>query len=260
LYADLSQGLEMLFLFAFAFGRHSAAAGVHYAFLLALTLGLISYARRFGLPAAGICAALLVYLSPVVGFDGTAAYNDVAAACVIFFLFYLLESWDQCRDSALLVPAGLLAGFAYAIKYTAFPAVPYALGYVAWRSRRFRPAATVALCAAIMITPWIAKNWIAVGNPFSPFLNRWFPNPYTNVAFEASVQHGNGIHRDGFTLAGSVTDMTVRGHLSRGLLGPVFLLAPLALFALRWPRGRRLLAAAAVFALAWPANVDTRFL
>ena len=31
-YATLSQGMEMLFLFAFAFGRHSAAASVHYLF------------------------------------------------------------------------------------------------------------------------------------------------------------------------------------------------------------------------------------
>src|SRR5581483_602795 len=30
MYANLSQGLEMLFLFAFAFGRHSAAALVHF--------------------------------------------------------------------------------------------------------------------------------------------------------------------------------------------------------------------------------------
>ena len=36
MYASLSQGMEMLFLFAFAFGRHSAAAMVHFACLLAL--------------------------------------------------------------------------------------------------------------------------------------------------------------------------------------------------------------------------------
>jgi hypothetical protein len=34
MYANLSQGIELLFLFAFAFGRHSAAALTHFAFLL----------------------------------------------------------------------------------------------------------------------------------------------------------------------------------------------------------------------------------
>src|SRR5438552_821374 len=38
LYAYLSQGMEMLFLVAFAFGGHSAAAMVHFAFLTSLPL------------------------------------------------------------------------------------------------------------------------------------------------------------------------------------------------------------------------------
>ena len=42
---------------------------------------------------------------------------------------------------------------------------------------------------------------MTVANPVSPFLNRWFPNPYINVAFEQDFAHGNGMHRDGFTLA-----------------------------------------------------------
>jgi len=260
IYASLSQGMEMLFLFAFAFGRHSAAAMVHFAFLLALVFGMVCYGRRFGIPKAGVCAALLVYLSPVFGFDATAAYNDVAAGCTVFFLFYVLEIWDERREAGLLILAGLLAGFAYAIKYTAFPAVAYAVGFVLWRSRRVRPAALVALFAALLILPWMAKDWLTVGNPFSPFLNRCFPNPYTNLAFEQEYVRTNGIHRDGFTFAGSVTDVTVRGRLSRSLLGPVFLLSPLALVSLRRQRGRRLLAAAAVMAVPWFGNVDTRML
>ncbi len=84
MYANLSQGIEMLFLFAFAFGRHSAAALTHFAFLCALPMAILAYARRFGFPAAGVCAALLVFVSPVVGMDGTVAYNDVATAGVVF--------------------------------------------------------------------------------------------------------------------------------------------------------------------------------
>jgi hypothetical protein len=261
-YAGLSQGLEMLFLMAFAVGRHSAAALVHFAFLLALAAGILSYALRFGSAAAGAGAALLVYLTPVIGGDGTAAYNDVAVACVVFFVFYLLEIWDQTKQPALLIPIGLLAGFAYAIKYTAAAALPFALVYVFWRRRRLRPVLTVAFCAALLVLPWTAKNLITAGNPVSPFFNRWFPNPYTNRATEEEYTRSNGFQRDGFTFAGAIPDMTLRGHLARGLLGPVFLLSPFGLLALWDPKrkGRRLLAAAAVFTAVWPANIDTRFL
>src|SRR6266849_8127151 len=93
MYANLSQGVEMLFLFAFAFGRHSAAALTHFAFLVALPLAMLSYARRFGFTVAGVCGALLVFVSPVVGLDGTVAYNDVATACLVFTAFYLARIW-----------------------------------------------------------------------------------------------------------------------------------------------------------------------
>ena len=100
LYAAMPAGVEMLFLFAFAFGRHSAAALVHFAFLLALVWQVFSYGRRRGFPVAGASAALLVFASPVVGIDGTSAYNDVAVAAIAFTLFHLLQIWDEERTSA----------------------------------------------------------------------------------------------------------------------------------------------------------------
>ena len=123
LYAAMPAGVEMLFLFAFAFGRHSAAALVHFAFLLALVWQVFSYARRRGFPVAGASAALLVFASPVVGIDGTSAYNDVAVAAIAFTLFHLLQIWDEERNPRLLAAIGLVAGFAFAAKYTAWPAV-----------------------------------------------------------------------------------------------------------------------------------------
>ena len=136
MYATLSHGVEMLFLFAFAFGRHSAGAMVHFAFLIALPLMLLAYARRFGLGAAGVCGALFVFVSPVVGIDGASAYIDVAVACVAFAVFYLLQIWDAERHPGLLAPIGVLAGFAYAAKYTAFVVAPYALAFIAWKTFR----------------------------------------------------------------------------------------------------------------------------
>ena len=86
---------------------------------------------------------------------------------IAFALFYLLRIWDQERSPALLVPIGLLAGFAFAMKYTAVLATPYAIGFVGWkllrkRERLLRPLATMAVCALVMIVPWLVKNWIVV--------------------------------------------------------------------------------------------------
>jgi len=104
MYAGLSQGVEMLYLFAYAFGRHSAAAMVHFAFLLALCWQMFGYSRRAGFPLAGACGALLVFASPMAGVDATSAYNDVAVAAIAFTLFHLLQVWDDTRSSRLLWP------------------------------------------------------------------------------------------------------------------------------------------------------------
>ena len=259
MYASLSQGVEMLYLWAFAFGHHSAAAMVHFAFLVALVWQMFSYGRRVGLPLAGACGALLVFASPIVGVDGASAYNDVAVAAIAFTLFHLLQIWDDVRAPRLLVAIGLVAGFGYAPKYTACLGVVYALGFVAWKSRRrIRETAIVAVCAAALMAPWMVKNWLWVGNPFAPFLNGLFPNPYVTLAFEQEYRHHMALY--GLLTRWQIPmQVTTYGSLN-GLLGPVFLLSPIALLALRRREGRQLLLAALVFGATYFTNISTRFL
>jgi hypothetical protein len=258
LYASLTQGIEMLYVVAFAFGRHSAAATLHFIFLLALAWQVYRYAAEHGYRTAGICAAFLVFASPVVGVVGTSAYVDVAVAAIAFTLFHLLQLWAGRPSGRLLAAIGMVAGFAYAAKLTAWVAVPYALGFVAWKSRRLRDCAIVAAMAAVMIAPWLAKNWIQVGNPVAPFFNQVFPNPYVTVAFEREYR----AHLEHYDLKSRweiPMQVTTYGSLS-GLLGPIFLLAPLALWSLRRPEGRQLLLAAAAFGATYFSNIGTRFL
>jgi hypothetical protein len=263
MYADLSQGVEMLYLFAFSFGRHSAAALVHCAFLFVLPLLMLSYARRFGIPSAGACGAVLVFASPVVGIDGTSAYVDLAVAAIVFAVFYLLRIWESEPDGRLLILIGLLAGFAYSAKYTAAVVIPYALGFVVWKNRSrqtplLRPLLVVSGCALLMMLPWILKNWIWLGNPLSPFANALFPNPYVSPGFERDYA-GRLRHYDLGSFWNWPTAVTLRGQLT-GILGPVFLLAPLGLLALRAPHGRLLLGAAAIVGLPYLGNIGARFL
>lgn len=265
MYANLSQGIEMLYVFAFALGRHSAASLVHFAFLVALPLAMLCYARRIGFPGAGVGAAILVYASPIFGMDGTTGYIDVALACVVFALFYLLQVWAESKAPGLLIPIGLLAGFCYAAKYTAFVAVPYVLGFVAWKSLRarkpvLRALAVTCACGALMILPWMGKNWIVLRNPFSPFLNKAFPNPYIHVSFEESYRRELRRYTGLNSYAEIPLEVTVKGAVLGGLLGPGFLLAPLGLLALRFPAGRQLWLGALVFGATYFTNVGTRFL
>ena len=274
MYAMLSQGVEMLFVPAFAIGRHSAAALVHVAFAIALALSILAYGRRIGKPWAGAAGALLTFASPVVGADASAAYVDVATAAIVFGVFYWTEIWDDHRAQLrLLIPVGLLSGYAYAAKYTAFPIAIYALAFVAWRSRRLRPIGKrlrpvsrglqavllVAGCAMIMAGPWIARNWIWYQNPVAPFANSIFRNPYIHVMFESD--YSKFLRNYGMpSLRPLAFEATLRGGRVGGIIGPAFLLLPVALAALRFPAGRRLLLAGALVFSTYFANIGARFL
>ncbi len=253
MYANLSQGLELLFLFAYVFGRHSAAAMVHMLYLFALPWMISAWGRRNGYPVAGAAAAMFTFLSPVIGIDGISAYNDVATAAVLFAVFYLVDIWRAERQPGLLPVIGLVSGFAYAVKYTAFLAVPYALGVVVWTSWRakqkwWRPALVISVAALVMIAPWMAKNALWLGNPVSPFFNKLFPNPYIHVDFEESYTFMMRHYGDIYDYRKLPLELTVHGGALCGLLGPLFLLAPLGLLALSKSAGRRVLLAGAIFA------------
>ncbi len=258
-YAMLGQGVELLFAPAFVIGRHSAAALLHLSFAVVLGLAVLAYGRRIGYPWVGAAGALLTFMSPVLGKSAASAYVDVGAAAIVFGVFYWLEIWESDRDWRLLIPVGLLAGYAFAAKYTAFTIGVYALLFVAWKARRLRPVLLVAGCGLLMAGPWVARNWLLYDNPVAPFANSIFRNQYVHVMFEkeyaAYLRHYEV--KNLWTLP---TEVTIGGLNTSGLIGPVFLLLPLALLALRYRAGRRLLLAGAFVLSTYFANVGTRFL
>ncbi|HEX5229620.1 MAG TPA: glycosyltransferase family 39 protein [Bryobacteraceae bacterium] len=264
IYANLSEGVELIYLFALNFGRFSSASLVHFTFLVVLALLILSYGKRIGKPQVGAAAALFTFASPLMLRTASIAYVDVALAASMFALFYLLQGWDETRDSRLLIPIGLLAGFGYEIKYTAIVAVPYAVGFIAWKLRRdgkpiLRPALVVSAIAASCIAPWMVKNWTEVANPVSPFANRLFPNPYVHVSFEDNYRK----YLENYDLKSKTEipmQVTVRGTYLEGFFGPLFLLTPLALIALRHRAGRQLWLAAAIFGSTYFTNIGARFL
>jgi len=264
MYANLSQGLELLFLFAFAFGKHSSAALVHLAFLVSLPLLMICYGRRIGRPWVGVSAAIFFYAAPVVGMDGSVAYNDVAVAAILFSIFYLLQIWEQTQTAQLLIPIGILAGWSFAVKYTAALAIPYALGFVIWKLQRehkpvLRPILWMSLLVALFVAPWMIKNALWISNPLAPFANRLFPNPFVHISMEDEYRRYQRVY--GIASYKQIPlELTVYGYTLTGLFGPLFLLTPLMFLAARKREGRQLLIPALLFALPYATNVGARFL
>jgi len=255
------QGLEMLFVPAFAFGRHSAARLVNCAFLLATVPLLLSIARRLRLPQfVALAAAALYFCSPIVGISGTSAYTDAGAVFFALAVFYLLLVWRDTGDLRYLVPAGIAAGFCYAIKIPGGLVIILALVFVAASLRHLgiREIALFGGAAVLIVAPWLVRDFIMTGNPVAPLFNKFFPNPYFHPSMEKDLAASLGSFW-GVPPWRVPYELAVGGTFS-GVIGPVFLALPFGLWALRKAAGRVCWIAAALLALPWFWNTGARFL
>jgi hypothetical protein len=264
-YKNMPAGTEMLFLFAFEFGQHSAASLVHFGFLLLLPWLVVSYGRRYGFGPAAVFAAAAVFCSPVVGADGTCAYVDAGVATAMFGAAYLTRMWvDAPEDLRVLAAAGSLGGFAFSMKYTGAMILVFTVVVVTWngwRARRavWRPLGVVALAAAVWILPWTVKSWLIMGDPVTPFLATMFPNPNIHPSFV--TEWSEQLRHYGMTGYGDLPrQLFWFGERTEGFLGPLFLLVPLGLLALKTKEGRFVLLAALFAAAPYPGNIGARFL
>lgn len=254
------QGMEMLYTMAFAFGRHSAAKLVEFAFLMATPSLMLRTGRRLGLTGAALWVAPVFYFAaPVAGITGSSSYTDAAMVFFTLAAFYALLEWRASSHSLWLAAAGLAAGFCYAVKLPgAIVVAGSALFLLVTRRGVVRPLLILGAGASLVMLPWLIRNAILTGDPLAPLGNQFFPNPYFHLLTEREL---------GAALAsyGHVPTLRIPWELAFGdgfvgTFGPLLLLLPVGLLALRRPEGRLTLVAAAILALPWFTNRGARFL
>ena len=230
---------------AFAYGGHSAAKLIHFAFTLAMIPLMIATARRLGFDGA---PAARSSTAPVVGVCGASAYNDVALAFYILAVFYFAAcafEFTSCRPAGWILLRGEAPRNPDGSRCLVLSLDPASMA----RSGLFACEPTS------MMAPWMARTAWMSGNPFAPLFNEWFPNP-TSIAPQRSSPRAPQLRCQ---VAGASWEVTVRGFRT----GDGHRSTHSALPSHCWPyaqAGQQLLLAALVAAIPWWANAGTRFL
>jgi hypothetical protein len=259
-YDVLPQGMEMLFVPAFAIGGGSAAKLLHFTFLIAAIPLIRELAREAGLNNSGACAAAAIFfLAPVCAVDGTAAYTDLGLVCACCSVLILLIRWNRRRIPILMVCAAINAAFCYAVKPTFGWVALVSVVFVAVRERRARTTLAMAGVVLACVAPWLIRAWILTGSFVSPFFSQWIPNSVLTPELERHLSGQYSAFRPSFNGSHAWLGYTLFGD-NQGTFGPAFLLVPVAVLALAKPRRRWLVVCSALLAMPFVFNTGARFL
>jgi 4-amino-4-deoxy-L-arabinose transferase-like glycosyltransferase len=276
---------EMLFLFGLGVAGEQAARLFHAALGGCAALALYGFSRRH-LPfaAAWWAVAIFVTVPSVMAILPWAYVDAIFTLYALLAIVLLLDYFDtgQVRWAAL---SGVMAGGAFATKYTGLPLMLLLTLIVlidhAWRRRRDMPVAAIVLASAAVVVaaPYLWRNWSLTGWPLFPFAFGPFDlRPGINwdrdreaLFLTLLASYGSSASPAGpaglldALSAPLLVFVNARFDDPRwydGVVGPLFLLSPLAL-ASRHDRARLARPAlfAALFVLFWALTIrQVRFL
>lgn len=173
--------LNMLYLWMLSLGSVSGAKLCHWLCGVLLTLAVYSCgAQHFKNRTTGALAALIVATTPIVLWESTTAYIDLALALFSFLSFYAVLNAQQ--NPRWLVLSAVLMGLALGTKTTALAFWGMgALGLLALRL----PLRLVVVWAGIALLvglPWYLKTFLYTGDPVYPFGWKLFHGRYWSDA------------------------------------------------------------------------------
>jgi len=159
--------VEMIYVLPIMLGEDRLAKWMTASFFLAAAAVWASYCLRSKeRKDAGWLGPLLALTGSTILWLVTASKNDVPAGG---WLVAGAVVWAAGASSL----GALLLGCGLAAKYTAGPlAIAWLLVHLPAR-RRIVPTAVLL---TVPVLPWLAKAWLATGNPLYPLGGRWFPS------------------------------------------------------------------------------------
>ena len=170
----MSALVEMLHTLAMLFGGDESAALLGWAISSLAIFGVFGFVNeQIGLRAAWAAAACLLAGGT---FSASPAWGYVEWPSMLFGIVMLttLHEWLMEKSHKHIFLAGILAGLALSTKYTSgillVAGVFVILSEI--KSLRWRGAGIAILLfgfsAALVMLPWLGKNFLATGNPFYP--------------------------------------------------------------------------------------------
>lgn len=221
-FSALPQNGEMLNLLLLSGGSVHGPKLLSLALALALLLYLVDWGRAGGLRHPWL-PALMFFSIPEVAFLAVTEKNDILLMLFLLLAVRRLASPEAAagnwREYAM---AGVFLGLAGGVKWQG---LLYGAAFTAWRilasraplGRRIGQAALIGIIVIILISPWLARNQAAFGNPVHPYLSGLFSGG--GAAREQARQIHEGVRRGQGFAPGAILSFCLRMFLKPYSLG-----------------------------------------
>jgi len=211
--------VEMLYTPALSMNQPAGAKMVHYLYGVLLILAVVMLVRKHFTPKAAPLAALAIAGMPIVMWEATTAYIDLATALYTVLAVHFLLDYFDSSDRRSLIGCAISAGFAASTKMTGLALIPMlaawllidrALVVAVLRHRqaetevgRYGRVAKRGLMfvgvALLVCSPWYLKTLIYTGSPVYPF----FYSIFGGRDWTAQLAHGYAASQAGFGMGHS---------------------------------------------------------
>ncbi len=177
-FSNYPYGAELFFLNGFFVQGTEAAKCLHAAAFFFCGLLAGGWAREKAGPDAGWLTMGMILTLPLLALNAsTTQVEGVLAFFTVLFLYAFWKAFETThRDRRWFWTAGLLAGAALAVKYTAAVGLfcaALSLGWGVFRKSRFSDWICLGAAALAVLGPWLLKNFCYTGNPLFPYAAHW---------------------------------------------------------------------------------------
>lgn len=258
----MPQLTEMLYLLVMAFSGLQAGPLLGWMLGSLALVGLLSHVgERFGVESGWVAVTALTAGETLANALAW-GYVDWVALLYGFVVFISLEHWQHALHARSLAVAGIFAGLALSVKYTAGIVLIAGLVVILFSRYSLRQRLAAALLfgslAVLAFSPWLLKNLAATGNPVYPL---FFPAGEMDanriLKYHFSPPDANWLRL--LTLPWDITVFGVEGGAGfSASIGALLLgLSPFALLAFLRGQARLGLEQQSLMSTAWQATLGS---
>ena len=210
---DHHSNFPMLLELHYVFHGAATVKALHWMSGITTALAVAWGASRWVSRRSGPLAAALFLAVPIVAWESTTAYVDLASTLFVTLAVFAVIRWkENPAATGWLWLSALMAGFACGTKMTMLAVAGLLVLWLAWMW--IRKAAPVdakrllawSVIAAIVGGGWYAKTWAYTGNPVYPFAyerlgGRWWSDQAAKDYSAEQARFGIGKTPLGFAVA-----------------------------------------------------------